>query len=56
MKCKYEKKERYKKLGFFERVAKLIDKIIGIKEEDYLTDEEARCVDKHFNKIRWKGP
>jgi len=30
-------------------MAKLIDKLIGIKEEDYLTDEEAEYVDRHFN-------
>jgi len=45
--------QNYKKPTLFQRIAHWIDKPLGIKEKDYLTEKEARYVNENFNKA-WR--
>ena len=41
----------YKKPPFFQRISNFIDKLLGIKPEDYLSGEEADYVMGDFGKV-----
>jgi hypothetical protein len=51
MKCNYTNPQKYKK-SFFKRIAEFFDSLIGIKPEDYMSDEEAEEFEKSFDRVR----
>ena len=48
MNNKSTNQQKYKK-SFFQRITEFFDKLIGIKPEDYGTDEESGYINEHFN-------